>query len=62
MCEDRIALLERVEAAFATASGMAAMLGALCSVLRAGDHVVASRTLFGSCPYVLEEVLTKFEV
>ena len=62
MCEDRIALLDGAEAAFATASGMAAMHGALCSILRAGDHVVASRTLFGSCLYVLEEVLTKFEV
>ena len=62
MCEDRIALLNGAEAAFATASGMAAMHGALCSILRAGDHVVASRTLFGSCLYVLEEVLTKFDV
>lgn len=62
MCEDRIALLDGAEAAFATASGMAAMHGALCSILRAGDHVVASRTLFGSCLYVLEEVLTKFDV
>ena len=62
MCEDRVVLLNRAEAAFATASGMAAMHGALCSILRAGDHVVASRTLFGSCLYVLEEVLTKFDV
>lgn len=62
MCEDRIPLLDGAEAAFATASGMAAMHGALCSILRAGDHVVASRTLFGSCLYVLEEVLTKFDV
>ena len=62
MCEDRIALLNGAEAAFATASGMAAMHWALCSILRAGDHVVASRTLFGSCLYVLEEVLTKFDV
>ena len=38
------------------------MHGALCSILRAGDHVVASHTLFGSCFYVLEEVLTKFDV
>ena len=62
MCEDRVVLLNGAEAAFATASGMAAMHGALCSILRAGDHVVASRTLFGSCLYVLEEVLTKFDV
>lgn len=62
MFEDRIALLEGTEAAFATASGMAAVHGALCSILKAGDHVVASRALFGSCLYVLEEVLTKFGV
>ena len=62
ICEDRVVLLNGAEAAFATASGMAAMHGALCSILRAGDHVVASRTLFGSCLYMLEEVLTKFEV
>ena len=60
--EKRIALLEGAEAAFATASGMAAVHGALCSVLKAGDHVVAARALFGSCLYVLEEVLTKFGV
>ena len=60
--EDRIALLDGAEAAFATASGMVAMHGALCSILMAGDHVVAPRTLFGSCLYVLEEVLTKFDV
>ena len=62
ICEDRIALLDGAEAAFATASGMAAMHGALCSILKAGDHVVASRTVFGSCLYVLEEVLTKFDI
>ncbi len=60
--EKRIALLEGAEAAFATASGMAAVHGALSSVLKAGDHVVAARTLFGSCLFVLEEVLTKFGV
>ena len=62
MFEDRIALLEGAEAAFATASGMAAVHGSLCSILKAGDHVVASRALFGSCLYVLEEVLTNFGV
>jgi O-succinylhomoserine sulfhydrylase len=62
MFEERIASLEGTEDAFATASGMAAVSGALMSVLRAGDHVVSSRALFGSCLYVLEEVLTKFGV
>ena len=62
MFEERIAALEGTEDAFATASGMAAVYGALASMLRAGDHVVSSRALFGSCLYVLEEVLTRFGV
>jgi O-succinylhomoserine sulfhydrylase len=41
---------------------MAAVSGALMSMLRAGDHVVSSRALFGSCLYVLEEVLRRFGV
>ena len=62
MFEERIAALEGTEDAFATASGMAAVHGALTSMLRAGDHVVSSRALFGSCLYILEEVLTRFGV
>ena len=62
MFEDRIALLEGGEAAFATASGMAAVHGALASVVKAGDHIVSSRALFGSCLYILENVMTKFGV
>jgi len=62
MFEERIAALEGAEDAFATASGMAAVSGALMSMLRAGDHVVAARALFGSCLYVLEEVLTRYGV
>ncbi|WP_371036599.1 O-succinylhomoserine sulfhydrylase [Rhodosalinus sp. FB01] len=62
MFEDRIAGLEGTEDAFATASGMAAVSGALMSMLRAGDHVVAARALFGSCLYVLEEVLARYGV
>ncbi|MCL4107593.1 UNVERIFIED_CONTAM: hypothetical protein GTU68_022054 [Idotea baltica] len=62
MFEERIAALEGAEDAFATASGMAAVSGALTSVLKAGDHVVSARALFGSCLYVLEEVLTRFGV
>ena len=62
MFEERIAILEGAEDAFATASGMAAVSGALSSILRAGDHVVAARALFGSCLYVLEEVLARFGV
>ena len=62
MFEERIAGLEGAEDAFATASGMAAVSGALMSMLKAGDHVVAARALFGSCLYVLEEVLTRYGV
>ncbi|SEL08433.1 O-succinylhomoserine sulfhydrylase [Roseovarius azorensis] len=62
MFEERIASLEGAEDAFATASGMAAVSGALTSMLRAGDHVVSARALFGSCLYVLEEILTRFGV
>ncbi|GAB1479677.1 O-succinylhomoserine sulfhydrylase [Paracoccaceae bacterium] len=62
MFEERIAALEGTEDAFATASGMAAVNGALVSMLKAGDHVVSSRALFGSCLYILEEVLTRYGV
>ncbi|MEQ8258099.1 MAG: O-succinylhomoserine sulfhydrylase [Roseovarius confluentis] len=62
MFEDRIAALEGAEAAFATASGMAAVSGALISMLKAGDHVVSAQALFGSCLYVLEEILTRYGV
>ena len=62
MFEDRIAALEGAEAGFATASGMAAVNGALTSMLRAGDHVVSARALFGSCLYILEEVLSRYGV
>ncbi len=62
MFEERIARLEGAEDAFATASGMAAVNGALAAMLRAGDHVVAAKALFGSCLYILEEVLSRFGV
>ena len=62
MFEERIAALEGAEDAFATASGMAAVNAALTSMLKSGDHVVAARALFGSCLYILEEVLARFGV
>ncbi len=62
MFEKRIALLEGAEDAFATASGMAAVSGALTSMLKAGDHVVAARALFGSCLYVLSDILARYGV
>ncbi len=62
MFEDRIAALEGAEDAFATASGMAAVTVALMALLKAGDHVVAARALFGSCEYILGTVLGRFGV
>jgi O-succinylhomoserine sulfhydrylase len=62
MFEKRMAQLEGAEAAFATASGMAAVSGALISMLKAGDHVVSARALFGSCLYVLSDILTRYGV
>ena len=62
MFEDRLAGIEGAEDAFATASGMAAVSGAMFSYLRQGDRVVSSSALFGSCLYVLEEILPRFGV
>ncbi|MEM9268496.1 MAG: aminotransferase class I/II-fold pyridoxal phosphate-dependent enzyme, partial [Pseudomonadota bacterium] len=62
MFEDRMADLEGAEDAFATASGMAAVNGALFSQLKAGDHVVSARALFGSCLYIVENLLPRFGV
>lgn len=61
MFEDRMAALEGTEDAFATASGMAAVNGAMFSLCAPGDYVVAARALFGSCLYVLD-LLAKFGV
>jgi O-succinylhomoserine sulfhydrylase len=62
MFERRMALLEGAEAGRATATGMAAVTAALMGQLRAGDHIVAARALFGSCLYVVEELLPRFGV
>jgi O-succinylhomoserine sulfhydrylase len=62
MFEERIALLEGAEAARATASGMASVTAALMGQVKAGDHVVAARALFGSCRYIVEDLLPRFGV
>jgi O-succinylhomoserine sulfhydrylase len=62
MFEQRMAALEGAEAARATATGMAAVTTALMGLVRAGDHVVAARALFGSCLWVIEEWLPRFGV
>ncbi len=62
MFETRMAQLENAEAARATASGMAAVTLALMASLRAGDHLLAARALFGSCRYVVETLMPRFGV
>ncbi len=62
MFEDRMRLMEGAEAARATATGMAAVNTALMAQLTAGDHVVAARALFGSCRYIIEDLLPRFGV
>jgi O-succinylhomoserine sulfhydrylase len=62
MFEQRMAALEGAEAARATASGMAAVTAALLGQVKAGDHVVAARALFGSCRYVVEDFLPRYGV
>jgi O-succinylhomoserine sulfhydrylase len=59
MFEERMAAFEGAEAARATATGMAAVTLALTGQLKAGDHVVAARALFGSCRYIVEDYLPR---
>ena len=62
MFEDRLRLIEGAQACRATASGMAAVFAALLCRLRAGQRVVASRALFGSCHYILAELLPRWGI
>ena len=62
MFEERMRLLEGAEAARATATGMAAVTAALLCFLKAGDHLVAARALFGSCRYVVEDLCPRFGI
>src|SRR5690606_12342854 len=62
MFEERMIALEGAEDARATATGMAAVTAAMLCYLKAGDHVLSSRALFGSCRYIVEDVLPKFGV
>ena len=62
MFEERLRLLEGAEACRATASGMAAVFAALLCRLRAGHRVVSSRALFGSCRYIVAELLPRWGV
>ena len=62
MFEDRMRAMEGAEAAFATATGMAAVFTALGALLGQGDRVVASRELFGSCYVILDDILPRWGV
>ncbi|MGV9413796.1 O-succinylhomoserine sulfhydrylase [Nocardia sp. NPDC003693] len=62
MFEDRLALIDGAEAAFATASGMSAVFTALAALLGNGDRLVAARSLFGSCFVVANEILPRWGV
>lgn len=62
MFERRMALLEGAEVCHGTASGMAAVFASLMCFLKAGDHVVSSRALFGSCFYILGTLLPRYGI
>ena len=62
MFEDRLALIEGADACQATATGMAAVFASLMSQLRAGDHVVASRVMFGACYVVVDQLLPRYGI
>jgi O-succinylhomoserine sulfhydrylase len=62
MFEDRLALLEGAQSCRAQTSGMAAVHASLMGLLRAGDHLVAGRALFGSCRWIVAEWLPRFGV
>ena len=62
MFEERLRLIEGAPAAFATASGMAAVFTSLGALLGAGDRLVAARSLFGSCFVVCSEILPRWGV
>jgi O-succinylhomoserine sulfhydrylase len=62
MFEQRLAAFEGAEACYGTASGMAAIWAGLLAHLKAGDHLVASRVLFGSCIYIVQTLLPRFGI
>jgi len=62
MFEERVRLLEGAEDGRATATGMAAVNAALLSYLKAGDHIVSARALFGACRYIIEALCPRFGI
>jgi O-succinylhomoserine sulfhydrylase len=62
MFQDRMALIENAPSCRATATGMAAVFASMACMVKAGDHVVGSRAVFGSCLYVLTEILPRYGI
>jgi O-succinylhomoserine sulfhydrylase len=62
MFERRMIDLEGAEAGRSTATGMAAVTTAVLAPLKAGDHVVAAKAMFGSCRYVIEDLLPRYGI
>ncbi|MFO1243076.1 MAG: O-succinylhomoserine sulfhydrylase [Rickettsiales bacterium] len=62
MLEDRLALIEGAEACIVMGSGMAAVNASLMSFLKTGDHVIAHQVLFGSCHYIINQILPRFGI
>ena len=60
--EDKLAALEEAESCIATASGMSAIFAALMGLLKAGDHIVASRDMFGTTIVLLNTIVNKFNI
>ena len=62
MFEERMALIEGADKGKATATGMSAVFASIACMVEAGDHIVGSRALFGSCLYILTDILPKYGV
>lgn len=62
MLEERLTALEKAEACISTGSGMAAVHASMMCFLKTGDHVVANRVLFGSCHYIITQILPRFGI
>jgi len=60
--EKRLAIIDGAEECFATATGMAAVYGAMMCQLKSGDHVVSARSLFGSCRQILKIIITNYGI
>src|ERR1700743_694618 len=62
MFQDRLAALEGAEACLATATGMSAVFYALVAGVKTGDRIVAARQLFGSCHFIINELLPRYGI